>query len=180
MKLLPAPDGYPFQNKDRRRIAFPAWRAFTRGQGIVEFALVIPVMFFIMFGVLEFGRLLFLYIDVAVATREAARYGVAIGDNGNGTPYYVDCAGIRDAAIRVGAPAGVSAGDVTIQWHLENGDYTSCTDILAAGDVPKLGSTINVGISVPFTPLILGGGILPVNLTSHAQRSYITRVYSSN
>ncbi|MEN4041110.1 MAG: pilus assembly protein, partial [Anaerolineaceae bacterium] len=46
-----------------------------RGQGMVEFALAIPVLLLILFGIIEMGRLMFYYSSVATASREAARYG---------------------------------------------------------------------------------------------------------
>jgi hypothetical protein len=34
----------------------------TRGQTMVEFALILPVLLMTMYGVMEFGRLLFIYV----------------------------------------------------------------------------------------------------------------------
>jgi Flp pilus assembly protein TadG len=50
------------------------------GQGFVEFALILPVLLLLMFGVIEFGRLLFIYTEVSNATREAVRFGVVRGE----------------------------------------------------------------------------------------------------
>jgi hypothetical protein len=52
------------------------------GQGIVEFALVRPLLLVLMLGVIEFGRLLFFYSSTFTASREAARYGSAAGNVG--------------------------------------------------------------------------------------------------
>ncbi|MEJ2352363.1 MAG: pilus assembly protein [Anaerolineales bacterium] len=49
------------------------------GQGMVEFALTLPVLMLLMLGIIEFGRLLFTYSAVTTAGREAARYGPAAG-----------------------------------------------------------------------------------------------------
>jgi len=48
----------------------------TVAQGLVEFALLLPVLLAIMVGTMEFGRLLFLYVNVNNAVREGARYGM--------------------------------------------------------------------------------------------------------
>ncbi len=44
------------------------------GQGLVEFALVVPVLLLILFGVLDLGRSFHTYISLTNAAREAARY----------------------------------------------------------------------------------------------------------
>ena len=43
------------------------------GQGMVEFALVLPLLLLVMFGIIEFGRLLFIYSAVFTSSRDAAR-----------------------------------------------------------------------------------------------------------
>ncbi|HEX2981595.1 MAG TPA: TadE family protein, partial [Anaerolineaceae bacterium] len=60
-------------------------RQNPRGQGMVEFALALPIILMVIFGIIEFGRLLLSYSAVFSASREAARYGAAVGDNGGGT-----------------------------------------------------------------------------------------------
>lgn len=47
----------------------------TRGQELVEFALVVPLLMLIAFGVLDLGRLYHAAVTVTNATREGARYG---------------------------------------------------------------------------------------------------------
>lgn len=54
------------------------WRA-QRGQGMVEFALVSPILFLMLFGVLEGGWLLFHNHQVSNAAREGARFAVVNG-----------------------------------------------------------------------------------------------------
>lgn len=43
------------------------------GQGLVEFALILPVLLLFMLGIMEFGRILFIYTEVSNAAREALR-----------------------------------------------------------------------------------------------------------
>ena len=69
-------------------------------QGMVEFALILPLLLLVVFGVIEMGRLLVIYSSVGTASREAARYASAAGEPSPGLPYYADCAGIRAAAQR--------------------------------------------------------------------------------
>lgn len=46
------------------------------GQGLVEYALVLPVFLLITFGIMEFGFLFLQYSTIANAAREGARTGI--------------------------------------------------------------------------------------------------------
>jgi len=46
------------------------------GQGLVEFALILPVFLLIIFGVVDFGRAIFQYNTVAESSRQADRLAV--------------------------------------------------------------------------------------------------------
>lgn len=48
-----------------------------RGQGLVELALILPVLLLFMLGLMEFGRILFIYTEVSNAAREALRASAA-------------------------------------------------------------------------------------------------------
>ncbi|OGO21898.1 MAG: hypothetical protein A2Y54_07440, partial [Chloroflexi bacterium RBG_16_51_16] len=74
----------------------------SRAQTMVEFALALPVLLMVVYGTLETGRLLFIFASTVTAARQAVRYGSATGDNDLGTPYYQDCAGIKQSAANVG------------------------------------------------------------------------------
>ncbi len=52
-----------------------------RGQGLVEFALILPLLLLIIMGIIDFGRMLFIYANLFNAAREASRYGLV--DPGN-------------------------------------------------------------------------------------------------
>ena len=80
---------------------------------MVEFALVIPLLLVLVFGIIEAGRLMWLYSAVLSSSREAARYGSASGEISGSLRYYADCDGIRAAAMRIGRFAGISATDVS-------------------------------------------------------------------
>jgi Flp pilus assembly protein TadG len=59
-----------------RQAKYPAsHRASLAGQGLVEFALVLPLLLLILIGVLDLGRLSFAAMTVTNAAREGARYG---------------------------------------------------------------------------------------------------------
>jgi Flp pilus assembly protein TadG len=50
-------------------------RRAEEGQGLVEFALVLPPLFLLLLGIVQFGFIFNTYITVASAAREAARSG---------------------------------------------------------------------------------------------------------
>ncbi len=52
-----------------------------RGQGLVEFALILPLLLLMMMGIVEFGRIFFIYANLFNAAREASRVGIV--DPGN-------------------------------------------------------------------------------------------------
>ncbi len=51
-------------------------RRHTQGQGLVEFALILPILLLIMVGIMEFGRVFVIYVNLSNASREGARYGI--------------------------------------------------------------------------------------------------------
>ncbi len=56
------------------------------GQGLVEFALVVPVFMLLLLGMLEFGLAFTHDQTLAYATREGARTGAALGKGNTGYP----------------------------------------------------------------------------------------------
>jgi Flp pilus assembly protein TadG len=49
-------------------------------QAMVEFAIVLPILLLLLYGLLEAGRLLFMYSTIVTASRQAARYGSTTGE----------------------------------------------------------------------------------------------------
>ena len=48
----------------------------SRGQALVEFALILPVLLLLIFGVVDAGRLIFTYNTVSNAARDGARVAI--------------------------------------------------------------------------------------------------------
>jgi Flp pilus assembly protein TadG len=57
-----------------------------RGQAVAEFAMAIPIVFFVLFGIIDFGRALYAYDLVASAARIGSRYAVVHGSSCTPTP----------------------------------------------------------------------------------------------
>ncbi len=127
-------------------------------QGMVEFALILPVLLLIVLGLIETGRLIFIYSSVTNAAREAARYGSATGNSDNGIPRFMDCAEIIDAAVRVGFLGSVQPGDVTITY--DNGPGTASLGGCPPNNAAiQTGTRILVEVESPFDTVI--PGLLP-------------------
>ncbi len=65
----------------RSRSELRAGRRRSRGQALVEFALLAPVFFLVLFAIIEAGRFMFYYEILNNATREGARYAIVNGAN---------------------------------------------------------------------------------------------------
>ena len=147
------------------------------GQGIVEFALVIPIILVLIVGIFEAGRAIWIYSAVTNASREAARYGSAAGDNGSGTPRYIDCAGIRAIARQQGAPGNVQNADITISYDSGPGTSSKGSCPVSAGSI-VLGDRIIVQVVGHFTP----AAYVPIfrfpsfNITSLLRKTIIKEV----
>lgn len=122
-----------------------------RGQNILEFALTIPIFLTLVVGIFEMGRAAWIFGSVYTASREATRFAISSGDEGTGTPHYIDCATIVSIAQSYGAAGEVNSGDITISY--DNGPGTSSLGgcPLNAEDLVS-GDRIVVEVTGHFTP----------------------------
>lgn len=68
-----------------------------RGAAMVEMALVLPIVILLFLGMIDFGRAIFLYNNLANAAREGARYGSAKLNPG---PVKADVESYTNARVR--------------------------------------------------------------------------------
>jgi Flp pilus assembly protein TadG len=99
-----------------------------RAQSIVEFALVVPLFFLLLFGLIAFARLLFTYTSLSNGAREMARVA-AVSTNWSGSNaiaafnnYVVIAGGLNSATDSV----TVLTADATCARQLDTGSST-CT-----------------------------------------------------
>jgi Flp pilus assembly protein TadG len=156
--------------------------AKQNAQGTLEFALVLPLVLLLVVGIIEAGRMLWIYSATTTASREAARYGSAAGDAGGGTLYYEDCAGIRAAARRVGSLAGIQDANITITY--DHGPSTSafanCNPTFTITDPEvedvTLGDRVLVQIAVQYQPIVPLINFSPFTISSTSRRSVLKDV----
>ena len=135
----------------------------NKAQAMVEFALVLPLLLLLLYGILEAGRLLFIYSSVVTASRQAVRYGSATGEGSGGVPRYQDCDGIRLAAQRVDYLNAFADDDIVIEY--DSGPNTPISDTCdgavdpsvspSTGNNSRLRVTID-GDYLPIVPKIVG------------------------
>jgi Flp pilus assembly protein TadG len=152
-----------------------SWR--EKAQAMVEFALVFPVLLLLIYGIIELGRLIFIYTSVTTSSREAARYGSAAGRVGGTTPRYLDCAGILAAAQRSAILTPVNAGNITITYDHGPGSSLIAPSCPAAQtQTIVLGDRINVQVTVNYTPLMPIVQFASFPITSTTNRTILKSV----
>jgi TadE-like protein len=145
----------------------------ARGQAMVEFALVAPMFFLLLFGIIEAGRFIFYYESLSGATREGARYAIVNGANTLGCPSGPPAPGtsacdtsgdrvvtrVRDAAL------GVPGTGISVErcWW-----YTAC-DFATHGDGDNArGATVTVSASYSYHSLIPLVPLPPITVTAES------------
>jgi hypothetical protein len=147
----------------------------SKAQGMLEFALILPLLLVLIFGVIEVGRLLFIYAGIYTASREAARYGSAAGEVSGGTLQYMDCSGILGAAERVFFLNDITG--INISYDAGPGTQT-----LSGGCPPNSNDIIGgrhrviVEVTAEYQPLIPIVGISSFSLKSRSARTIFTNI----
>jgi hypothetical protein len=142
----------------------------SRGQALAEFALVAPIFFLILLGIIEGGRFMFYYEVLNHATREGARFAIVNGGNspycstGPAAPRTVPCdeAGdlvrerVRNSALGID-PAAI---DVEPSWW-DNGKPP-------APGTNARGQRVHVEASYTYTTLVPIVPLPPITVTAES------------
>jgi Flp pilus assembly protein TadG len=151
--------------KSEPRIA--TLRAESDGQAIVEAALILPLLFFIIFGILWFGRVLNVYSTLYRAAHEAAEaYGSnTCGSCGNNTNYSTIATNVLDPIFYA---AGINPAQVTFTPLV--------AQLNPSSSVVELGTTVSLTYKYPLKlygitccPLSLTTLMDGITITAHAQ-----------
>ena len=136
---------------DRRRLL----KARRRGDAIVEFAILAPLLVFLLFGILEVGRVVDAWLVVHNAAREGARAGALDYQNTTTTA--------TNAAQAYLSSALAPRGDIT--W---SGVRTGGVTVTA--DSVQVTAEVDVQILTPWFQSLLGTTASHVQATASMRR----------
>jgi hypothetical protein len=159
-------------------------RFWTHAQGMVEFALILPVLLLLILGVIEMGRLLAIYSGISSAARQAARYGSVGGDSdpaqANVQEYYLDCSGIRAVAKQASPLLPLTDDDISVGWDHGSGAVFGLCKIGHDDESPipavTSGDRLVVAITSSYRPLVPIVPIPELPLTFQAARTIFTSI----
>jgi Flp pilus assembly protein TadG len=129
------------------------------GQALVEFALALPLMLLLIFGVLEFGRAFQIKIVLENAAREGVHYLTYDRDD-PGDNFVATKAAVVAESLNSGVT--IDSGDITVQC-LTAGVVNS-----PANDCPT-GSTAEVIVDHPFGVSVFGYFLGAIDITANAR-----------
>jgi Flp pilus assembly protein TadG len=136
-----------------------AVRAFgrdERGASTLEFALGVLVLLALVFGIIEFGRAVWMQQALSAASREGSRYGIG-NESTSGVPQYLDCGAIRVAAKAKVPDLSVTDADIEITYKHTNGTTSTC----GASPAPEIKDGDRIVVTVS-TTLDLDLPLVPV------------------
>ena len=151
-------------------------RPRSRGQALVEFAFVVPVIALMAFAFIDIGRAVYAFNTLTEAARQASRVAVVNQLDPVAGPW--SCLSNRPVqneaspqwtwrgcAIASGATIGVRAADVAIAYSTPAGTSLTCSPHL------NVGCLVTVTISAKFTPITPVAGILigPIDMSATSQ-----------
>jgi hypothetical protein len=157
----------------------------NRAQAIVEFMLALPVLLMLLYGVIEVGRLIFIFSSVANASRQAARYGSASGEIDN-VAFYQDCEGIRAVAnqsafiitfdeINITYDRGINPDGTSIP--IEGVDPNPAVDSCPIKNYTvRNGDRIIVQVSTTYEPILKLLPLEPLEVVSASARSFLISI----
>jgi Flp pilus assembly protein TadG len=138
----------------------------TSGQGLVEFALVFPLIMLLLFGVIDFGRAIYAYNTLSDAARQADRTAIV-----NQTT-----AQIQDAGVGAAPALGLTRSDVCVSVRNSTTTQTDCTTANQSTDTctPDANGDYTIGclafvtVKTTFTPLtpVVSSIVGTINLSS--------------
>ena len=128
------------------------------GQALVEFALVLPVIVVVVFGILDVGRAVFTYNTLSEAARQGSR--TAIVNQGGTAP--------EDAAIAYAPSLGLTTSDVDVCYKTAMSSQRDCSSSTDTCSAIAIGCLAVVDANVPYVPMtpVIGNIIGTINLSS--------------
>src|SRR5437016_11676322 len=107
----------------------PGGQHRSLGQAATEFALIAPLFFVLMLGLMEVGRAVFYYNVISNAAREGAREAIlAYNQCSNATVATAPCSALPSGSSLVGVESAITrAGAGAVGFNFVNADQTTDT-----------------------------------------------------
>jgi Flp pilus assembly protein TadG len=118
-------------------------RRDQKGQGLVEFALIFPIGFVIILGLIDFSRAVYTSSTATEAARQAAR--TAIVDQ--------TAADIQATAIQAAPLLSLTASNITVTYLAPCTTTNSCGSGPTTCAQPDIGCLVSVTVNAPFDPI---------------------------
>lgn len=145
----------------------------SRGQGLVEFALIFPIIILLIAGFFEIGRAVFAYNTIANAARQGARVATV-----NQLADVTECNqlwpiddpyephwSIRGCAILAAKTLGIGTSNVTVSYAAPPNTTLTCNPVLHVGCIASVTVTYYYSVSTPFVSKLIG----PITMSQTSQ-----------
>lgn len=130
------------------------------GAAAVEFALVMPLLVILVFGIFEFGISFAQQLSLSNAARQGARFAAVQNPDGSGNPT-TTCATIFNQVRSAAGTIGMSSANVKVTITAPTGGQTcttagglpatAVTDFITSTNAPCVGSTSGDSVQVQAT-----------------------------
>lgn len=129
----------------------------SRGQSLVEFALILPLFVLLLVGVFDIGRAFFAYIAISNAAREGARVYTFWPDK-------ITVADINTAVYtEIGTSTVVDPTKIVLPIRIKCGD--PFTDVSSVAGIITCPSEEPISVTITYTQDLILSFFLPKNLT---------------
>jgi hypothetical protein len=151
-------------------------RRRERGQSLVEFALMAPIFFIMVYGIVDLSRAFQSYVTLQEAARSAARYAVT---------GRIDCTGPaiqnRDTCIRNEATQHTKNLDRhgTIVTTYRSWDYPTYADPPAQGNAGAQCDAVEVELTYDYHPITPIFGFFVSNVPMDARERLVNEPFGS-
>lgn len=146
------------------RISAPRRGRRDRGQSLVEFALIFPLIVFLIASFVEVGRAVFAYNTIANAARQGARVAIV-----NQLEDVTDCDAsrpvedpfephwsIRGCVIAAASTLGLTTANVAIAYDPPPATTLNCAPTPRVGCIASITVTYDYSVSTPFLSMVIG------------------------
>jgi Flp pilus assembly protein TadG len=121
-------------------------RRKSRGQSLVEFAMILPVITLVVLGLLDLGRAVFTYNTLSQAARQANRTAIVDQDTDR----------VKAMAIAAAPTIGLTTSNVTVCFKTQDSTQTNCSSPTIDNcptSVRTMGCLAIVTASMSYTPM---------------------------